>query len=301
MAKLLYSPTSVLLEQALVLWHENSETDERWDVFYTLGTRGDDETLDAAKIWCANTDATKRELAANLLNQFGERIFDNNGRGVTFPSAGRVVPLLEKLIDDPEAGVIASAIIGLGWYSAYEIILARPSLSTHASPSVRFAVACGLNGAESKAAIDILIALASDEDDEVRDRASWVLGCESMLDTPEIRQALMRNLDDWQTDTRCEALVGLARRKDARVIPHIKKELAAVTVYYVAIEAAGHIASPELVKPLEELRSRWDEDKDLLERALICCKGLSDPKERWLWGGEDNIFIPNWVTDMTES
>ena len=110
----------------------------------------------------------------------------------------------------------------------------------------------------------------------------------------------MRNLGDWQTDTKCEALAGLARRKDARVIPHIKKELAADTVYYVAIEAAGHIASPDLVKPLEDLRSRWDEDKDLLERALKCCKGLSDPKEHWLWGGEDKIFVPNWATDKTE-
>ena len=121
MAKLLDGPTSALLEQALVLWREDSETDERWDVFYTLGIRGDDETFDAAKNWCASADASERELAADLLNQFGERIFDINGQGVTFPSANRVVPLLEILIDDPEAGVMASAVIGLGWYSAYDI------------------------------------------------------------------------------------------------------------------------------------------------------------------------------------
>ena len=77
------------------------------------------------------------------------------------------MPVLEKLIDDPEPGVIATVIIGLGWYSAYDAILARPSLAALASPRVRFAVACGLMYSESKAAIDMLILVSNDADDDV--------------------------------------------------------------------------------------------------------------------------------------
>ena len=111
----------------------------------------------------------------------------------------------------------------------------------------------------------------------------------------------MRNLNDWQTDTRCEALVGLARRKDARVIPHIKKELAADSVNYIAIEAAGHIASPDLVKPLEDLRSRSNENEGEIGLALNRCKGVLDPDDNEPWVYDDEIFVPNWVADKTES
>ena len=209
MAKLLDRPTSVLLERALALWREDFDSDEWWDVFYSLSARGDDETFDAAKNWCASTDASERELAANLLNQFGEAIISKEEGSTSFPSADRVVPVLEKLIDDPEPGVIATVIIGLGWYSAYDAILARPSLAAHASPRVRFAVACGLMYSESKAAIDMLIVVSNDADDDVRDMAIWGLGCESRLDTPEIREALVQRIDDPDADVRGEAAPNL--------------------------------------------------------------------------------------------
>jgi HEAT repeat protein len=268
MAKLLDSPTSVLLSRAVSLFREESESDERWDVFYTLKTRGDEETFDAVKTWCDSTDVIERALAADLLNQFGESVPGIPGRGVIFTSAARTAPLLKKLIDDPEIDVITTSIIALGWNGAYDIILARSALATHSSPRVRFAVACGLNGSENQAAVDILIALAGDEDDDVRDRANWVLGCESNLDTPEVREVLFQNLMDSQAETRCEAMVGLARRRDIRAIPYIQKELAKDNVWYMAIEAAAHFASSDFLKPLEDFRSRSDENTELIEKKL---------------------------------
>lgn len=293
-------PTFALLEQALELSHKDSEWENRDLVVAILSVRGDAETFAAAKNWCASTDVRERELAADLLNQFGKSVPNFESGREIFLSADQTVPLLEKLVDDPEAPVIASAVHGLGWHSVYDIILARPSLFEHSSSNVRFAVACSLAGSESKAAIDILIALSGDEDDDVRDRANWALQG-SNIDTPEIREALVRNLSDGQTVTRCEAMAGLARRKDARVIPHIKKELAADSVFYIAIEAAGHMASADLAKSLEDLRSRSDEDRELLDRALNRCKGIFDPNDDEHWVEEGEIIVPPWATDETES
>ena len=291
--------TKALLERALIVSQEDSdpEWEERSRIVATLQMRGDEETFEMAKNWCASPNATERELAADLLTQFGAGAQKNDGN-VRFPSAHLTVPLLEKLIDDPDARVIASAVHGLGWNSASDAVLARPSLAKHSSHRVRFAVACSLDGAESKAAIDILLALAQDDDDDVRDRANWVLQG-SRIDTPEIREVLFGNLSDRQTDTRCEAMVGLARRKDARVIPYIQEELAADSVFYIAIEAAGHIASPDLAESLERLRARSDTDMQLVERALNRCKGIFDPDDDELWVEENGIIVPTWATDKS--
>ena len=264
--------TSSLHEQAFALSHEDAESDKRWHVVGTLCTRGDVKSFEVAKNLCVSVDMIERELAADLLGRFGET--KDDGGGVVYPFIDQAVPLLEKLLDDPEARVVASAVYSLATYSAFEPILARPSLGKHESVFVRFAVACSLDQSESKAAIDTLIELSNDEDDEVRNWATFGLGSISSLDTPEIREAFIQRLDDPNTEVISEALVGLARRKDTRVTPHIEASLRAEWVGELVIEAAGHVASSDLITALEELTSWWEDvPKDVLERALNRCKG----------------------------
>ena len=212
--------TLTLLEQALALSHEDAESDKHWSVVSTLRMRGDVKTFDAAKSWCTSGVMIERELAADLLGRFGEK--KDKGGDVSYPFLDRAVPLLEILLTDPEARVVASAVYSLGGYEAYDPILARPILGAHDSVFVRFAVARSLDRSESKAAINTLIELSNDEDEEVRNWATFGLHNRRTLDTPEIREAFIRRLDDPNTEVRSEALVGLARLKDARVIPHIE-------------------------------------------------------------------------------
>ena len=72
--------------------------------------------------------------------------------------------------------------------------------------------------------------------------------------------------------------MGLARRNDSRVIPHIKVELEADGVALLVVDAAGEIASPDLVAPLEQLIEKWGVDTEGVEAALKRCKGESDPE-----------------------
>jgi HEAT repeat protein len=90
-------------------------------------------------------------------------------------------------------------------------------------------------------------------------------------DTPAIREALLRRLEDSDDDARGEALVGLASRQDNRVMEPLKRELSGEFVGSLAIEAAEEISDPRLLPLLQELRSWWDVNPDLLERAIVAC------------------------------
>lgn len=72
----------------------------------------------------------------------------------------------------------------------------------------------------------------------MRDWATFGLGQQCDLDTHEIREALVARLNDPDDDTRDEAIMGLARRKDARAIPAIERELRASEFGSLVLEAA---------------------------------------------------------------
>jgi HEAT repeat protein len=56
-------------------------------------------------------------------------------------------------------------------------------------------------------------------DDDFRDWATFGLGVQGDMDSVEIREALVRRLNDPDEDVREEAMVGLAKRKDERAVP----------------------------------------------------------------------------------
>lgn len=87
-------------------------------------------------------------------------------------------------------------------------------------------------------------AQSKDADDNVRDWATFTLGTLFETDTPQIRDALFERITDRHDDTRGEALLGLARRKDSRVIDALHKEFESDCVGALAVEAAEAMASP---------------------------------------------------------
>ena len=59
-----------------------------------------------------------------------------------------------------------------------------------------------------------LIEWSRDKNNNVREWATFCLGSQLNVDGEDVRQALKYRLDDADFDTRCEAMVGLARRRD---------------------------------------------------------------------------------------
>ena len=74
-------------------------------------------------------------------------------------------------------------------------------------------------------AVEALLQLMTDEEARVRDWATFGLGVLGDLDSPKIREALLLRITDPDRDTREEAISGLARRQDRRVIPILQELL----------------------------------------------------------------------------
>ncbi|TDR46474.1 HEAT repeat protein [Tahibacter aquaticus] len=131
-------------------------------------------------------------------------------------------------------------------------------LSTHASDTVRWGVAFTLAGYAQPAAISTVLRLMADQDDDVRDYATWALGEMHEADTPEVRAALWRNIDDRNEHVCGEALKGLAARGDEDVIPHLISRLKPDCRVF-ELHAAESLAAPALLPALLALDAQCGE------------------------------------------
>ena len=77
-----------------------------------------------------------------------------------------------------------------------------------------------------------------DADADVRDWATFGLGVLGDQDTPEVREALFNRLNDQDVDVREEALVGLAKRRDTRILPDLISALEQSSIGGRVVEAA---------------------------------------------------------------
>lgn len=267
--------SSDLLTEALALTQADPESKARQQLIWELHRRASRDIFEAAKDLSDQSDPAARTLAADILAQLGELEYHCNDQIRPFTETS--IPILRRLLKDEDDRVVAAAIAAIGDHYRNAVIAELPALASHASLRVRLSAAKEIRpgnvGSENPTAIDMLIRLSEDDDETVRDWATFSLGSQGNADTPEIREALYRRLEDADFDTRSEAMVALAERSDRRVVPFIAAALAAESVGALAIEAAGTIGSPDLLPALRELRSWWDVDMALLEAAIRKCGG----------------------------
>jgi HEAT repeat protein len=240
-----------------------TETNEEaaWEPVEVLHFRATHEVFDAARRLCASPCARERSLGADILGQLGvpERVLG-------LPCVDVLIGLLAAEHDE---NVLYSICIALGHQGDPRAIAPLSRWKKHPSAEVRYGVAYGLAGHDNALAVRTLIELSNDDDAGVRDWATFALGQQIDLDTQEIRDALCRRLDDSDRDARGEALVGLARRQDPRVIEPLARELRSDDVGDLAFEAAHAIADPRLLSALRELAEDCD-DEDIKDAISRC-------------------------------
>jgi HEAT repeat protein len=238
--------------------------DAYWDIVQDLHLLGGAEVFEAACRLCASTDPVQRELGADIMAQ---AYFDDP------TMRDRAVLALIALVEwDTNLDVVYSASIGLGHRGDSRAVPALLRWAHCPDAAIRYGVVFGLLGQEDERAIQTLIELSSDADEDVRDWATCGLGTMSQTDTPALRAALVARLNDPHDDTRAEALVGLARRRDERVVPYVLRELESDCVGTLTVEAAKNLADPRLHAALLALQEWWDVDPKLLEGAIAACE-----------------------------
>jgi HEAT repeat protein len=260
-------PTPALFDRALVAGAVEPvmESEDYWAYIRALHFRPEKMVFEKAVALCSSSDWLSRSIGADILAQLGA------GEGVAeYPFADDSASVLTSLLDDPHPLVTMSALHALGHLSRGEPArLVR--LARHSSEDVRCALAYALGGRSDDVSLQTLIQLTTDDDEDTRDWATFGLGTLCEQDSPEIRGALAARLTDGNDEVRWEAMVGLAKRQDARAKEPILQQLREADVLKVAIEAAEEMPSPEFLPHLEQLHAAHPEDPGI-QRALTRCR-----------------------------
>lgn len=126
--------------------------------------------------------------------------------------------------------------------------------------------------------VAVTIGLTLDTDNRVRDFACFSLAEQwREVDTPALREALAARLDDVDRDTRSEALVGLAYRRDPRALPRVRQALTRRGGNLLPLEmlAAGALSDPQLHELVQRHQAGWATDEEM--RAADAVRRLTDP------------------------
>lgn len=254
-----------------------TEPDENkaWEAVSTLHFRATREVFEEARKLCRSECPQERGLGADILGQLGvpDRLCPDECVAI-------LAEISQTETDEEVIGSICTALGHLHHPGAVDPLLRWRG---HRNALIRWHVAVSLGGHEEPDAVEALIELSTDPDEDVRDWATFGLGTQTDLDTPRIREALCARLNDPDPVTRAEAFVGLARRKDERVIPHLIEALDSTQLdgyeprQDLVLEAVEEIADPRLLPSLPAMRDRKNNEwmEEMIQR---CRETLSEPR-----------------------
>jgi HEAT repeat protein len=244
---------------------DSGNRDPGWEAIWTLRYRASREDFEAAKRLCESPNPSQRAVGVDIIAQLGipNRIYPEETYAI-------LIRLL-KTDNDPE--VLASAGVAVGHNpDCIEAIEPLLKLKTHPDEDVRFGVAFGLLTHIDERAINALIELSSDEDDKVRDWATFGLGSMIEIDTPAIRAALYsRVATNDPSEAYSEALNGLAIRKDERVFQIILDLINEGEPHTGHLGAAKEFGDPRLYEPLVALKTEAIATIDDLDSYWMSC------------------------------
>lgn len=275
--------TDELLEEVVAaVNYRNSDDDvlseTYWKPVRIFHCRADASVMTAANKLLPSETSADRILAADILSQVA---FGNEMRRTE--AADILLPVFER---ETNCEVLDAISCAFGHIGDERSVPRLVELSSHPDESLRHAVVHGLSGQDDERAIAALIVLSADPDDDVRNWATFGLGTQTEVDTPELRNALIARLNDPHDETREEALVGLARRGDTRVVPAFLKELESCSPemleesYLItdASSAAIHVAKTTPDKKwcllLERLKALKIGDSTEIQAAIEACEGV---------------------------
>lgn len=223
------------------------ETEAYWACVHHLHTRPVPEVFELCETWAKDVSFDKRQAAADVLSQLG---YAKN-----YPFSSQSLPIITVLLDDSRVEVICSAL-----YACGHLKIVDPSIIAkfvnHIDNSIRYAAVHAFSSRIDPISIASLITLSRDPDHDVRNWATFELGVISETDTPEIRNALFERLSENTPEIRGEALIGLAKRADERVLQPLIKELSGEIHGAWCIEAAREMKRAELRPLLVGLKNR---------------------------------------------
>jgi len=252
--------------QLIALALQGEEDDEQaWEAIRCLHARADQETWDAAVVLLRSSMAKERARGVDVIAQLGTAGPESRSPELKERCTAQLLACLEVEGDE---GVLSSLGSGFAHLRDPRAVSALLPLAAHDSPAVRLGVVVALSGHDVPGAIEALVRLSADGEEEVRNWATFALGSMTDVDGPALREALVQRLSELNGEIRGEALVGLARRKDPRVTEALKRELNRRPVIILAVEAAEELGDVALLPLLEVLCDAPGKGSSSFQRAV---------------------------------
>jgi HEAT repeat protein len=196
------------------------------------------------------------------------------------PLREETVALLATMLETETSPLVleslAGAFVDLRHPRAEELL---PALLDHPDPRVRGAAIHGLLSVAGPATVGHFVRASTDDDADVRNWSTFGLrmllgdmGDADVIDTEEVRNALLARLGDEDEEIRAEAILALATRRDLRALPTLQSELRDWPQWDHCIEAARYFGAPELYPLLTRLLHRYPEEESTLRSAIDACR-----------------------------
>ncbi len=193
------------------------------------------------------------------------------------PLVEQTVRLLEKMLETEGAAsairAIATAFVDLQHPAAIDLL---SPFAKHPDATVRMSVIHGVLPI-ARMAIPELVLRSADERDDVRNWATFGLGSQlgergdpDLVDTSEIRDALVARLSDRHAETRAEAVLGLAVGGDERALPVIAEEIERGAEWTHYVEAAELLADARLHPALVKAAAAGKVPADVTKAIAAC-------------------------------
>lgn len=237
----------------------NNKTDKsRWENIRTLRQRPSEE-LFLKSVELTKSDNTKiRKIGVDILAQLGlsPRPFLKETLKVYFE--------LLEIETDPD--VLMSLLYSIGHNNDEldkEQIDKICSFIDNENSWVKEGLVYALLGIDNLTAIETLIKLSSDKLSHIRNWATFGLGSQIERNNKNIREALWNRVNDKHQETKLEAIVGLAKRKDNRVNEVIKREIIDGEYGTLLFEAILEIKDNEFLPLLKENLKSIKNDKNI--------------------------------------
>lgn len=261
-------------EELIQVLLSDPQEDEYWNTLAIVQQRKNPATIKKAQELCQCDSSNEKIVGAHILRQ--GMVQDN-----------KIMPddclntLLALLQNEKDPEVIGEISYALQTYDDQRIAINLVKLSSHPDAELRLAIVLGLGNRNSDPAIKALLELMKDTDDEVRNWATFYVWEAEGFDPKLICDALVGQLDDSYDAVRGEALRGLAKYSDKRVIEPLIHELRMIAEadewWDYAFEAAENMPDTRLYEALVAARETGIKDKTL-DHAIVLCR-IPAPEE----------------------
>jgi hypothetical protein len=247
--------------------NEHGDPDAYWELVSQLHDRDPVEVWSLISPLTTHGDARVQTLVPDVLRLLGRE---------AQPLALETLALFGKMLAlDPTPELLAAIANACVDFHDKVVVTMLVPFAKHADPSVREAVLHAIRRSGQPEAIAALIELSRDEEDDLREWATFALGSQlPLVDHPEIREALAARLTDRHEGTRDEAIIGLGLRADSRALGPLRSQLERGFSGAALFEAARTLASPVLRDSLMALQSKAtldDDERADLEAAVTAC------------------------------